>query len=120
MTATIAKLVESELATISDPDVVEVIRRFLVTPYPVERDWDYGQPGEKYICWTVLEHRPSNTVIAYSKKKGFGPTAPWGIVFLSGEYMSIGMDSEWFAKLEDAVRGSCAWDLPNPPDYEVR
>jgi len=117
MTA-IAKLLDEELATISDADLVAAIRRLLVRPYSVEREWDYGQPGEKYICWTVLEHPPSNTGIAYCAM-GFGPACPWGLVWLSGERMNIGMDSGWFATLEDAMRESCAWDLPNPPGYEV-
>ncbi len=116
--SSIAKLVDEELATISDTDLVAAIRQLLVTPYPVERDWDYGQPGEKYICWTVLEHLPSNTAVAHCAN-GFGPTFPWGLVWLSGEHMNIGMDSGWFATLEDAMRESCAWDLANPPGYEV-
>jgi hypothetical protein len=114
----IEKLVDEELAMISDADLVAAIRRLLVAPYPVERDWDYGRPGEKYTCWTVLEHPVSNTGIAYCEI-GFGPTYPWGLVWLSGEHMNIGMDSGWFAKLEGAMRESCAWDLSNPPGYEV-
>ena len=89
-----------------------------MTPYPVERDWDYGNSGERFVCWTVLEHPDSNTGIAYCAQ-GFGPKHPWGLVFLSGPYMSIGMDSGWYASLEDAMRESMAWDRPNPPGYEV-
>jgi hypothetical protein len=33
--------------------------------------------------------------------------------------MNMGMDSAWFASLEDAVRESQAWDGENPADYEV-
>jgi len=118
MNVPIASLVERELTRIADPILLAAIRRLLVTPYPVERDWDYGSPGQKYTCWTVLEHRASNTGIAYCES-GFGPSAPWGLVFLSGEVMSMGMDSAWFASLEDAMRESQAWGQPKPPGYEV-
>jgi hypothetical protein len=118
MNTPITNLVEKELARIADPVLLAAIRSLLVPPYAVERDWDYGWPGQKHTCWTVLEHRPSNTGIAYCEA-GFGPSSPWGLVFLSGDVMSIGMDSAWFASLEDAMRESPAWDQDNPPGYEV-
>lgn len=60
------------------------------------RAWDYGDPGQEFSCWIVLEHSASNTCIAYSEF-GFGPSFPWGLLFLSGkEHMSMGMDSGWF------------------------
>jgi hypothetical protein len=34
--------------------------------------------------------------------------------------MSIGVDSQWYISLEEAMRGSMAWDGPNPEDYEVQ
>jgi hypothetical protein len=114
----VAELVGRELGAISDPEVRDVIHLRRVEPYPVERDWDYGAPGERYLCWTVLEHRSSNTGVAYCDA-GFGPAHPWGLVFLSGPHTNIGMDSGWFATLEGAVRESMAWDGPNPPGYEV-
>ena len=77
--------------------------------------WD---PRADYVCWTILEHRPSGTGVAY-REEGFGPEFPWGLVFLSGPHMNMGMDSAWFASLEDAVRESRAWDGENPADYEV-
>jgi hypothetical protein len=115
----IASLVEKELARIADPVLVTAIQSLLVTPYPVERDWDYGLPGQSYKCWTVLEHRASDTGIAYCES-GFGPSYPWGVVGLSGKYMSMGPDSGWYATLEDAMRESRAWNQPNPPGYEVQ
>lgn len=87
-------------------------------PYTVERGWDYGKISERFICWTVLEHPPSNTAIAYCEQ-GFGPSNPWGLVFLTGEQMGIGMDSGWFSTLESAMRDSMAWDGVNPENYEV-
>ncbi len=115
---TLNRLLDRELASVRDPAMLELIRTLRVEPYVVERDWDYGDPGKQYPCWTVFEHRPSNTGVAYCEQ-GFGPAYPWGLVFLSGSYMNIGMDSGWFATLEDAVRGSMAWEGDNPPGYEV-
>jgi hypothetical protein len=114
----IASIVQKELARIADPILLAAIRSLLVNPYPVERDWNYGSPGQKYTCWTVLEHRVSNTGIAYCES-GFGPSSPWGLVCLSGEFMSIGMDSAWYTSLEDAMRESRAWDQPIPPGSKV-
>lgn len=88
------------------------------SPLAVERDWDYGRDDERFTCWTVLEHSPSNTGIAYCQQ-GFGPSCPWGLVSLSGQHMGIGMDCGWFSTLESAMRGSMAWDGPNPENYEV-
>jgi len=107
--ARIRQLVESELSRLRDPNVLSYIRELLVDPYPVERAWDYGSPNQTYLCWTVLEHRKSNTGIAYCGH-GFGPENPWGLVFLSGLQMGIGMDSAWFPRLEVALKESMAWD----------
>jgi hypothetical protein len=115
----VTDLVERKLQDIRDPAVLALIQQLRVQPYPVERQWDYGVPGERHVCWTVLEHKPSNTGVAYCDA-GFGPAHPWGLVFLSGPHMNICMDSGWFARLEDAVRESMAWEGPNPPGYEVR
>ena len=114
----ISVLVHEELDRITDSTLLKRIRKLLVSPYPVERDWHYGKIGERFTCWTVLEHPPSNTGIAYCQH-GFGPSEPWGLVFLSGEQMGIGMDSEWFSTLESAMRESMAWDGANPENYEV-
>ena len=102
-------LVRAELTKISDQEVLEALTPLLVLPYRVDRKWDYGPDGQTHPCWTVLEHRESNTGIAYCEN-GFGPKVPWGLVFLSGDYMSIGMDCNWFPSLEDAFRDSMAWD----------
>jgi hypothetical protein len=80
--------------------------------------WDHGEPGDTYSCWSVLEHHASNTAIAYCEQ-GFGPTYPWGLLFIR-DHLSMGMDSQWFTSLEDAVRESMAWDGVNPPGYEVK
>jgi hypothetical protein len=111
-------IVGKELACMSDSALLSRIQEWLVKPYAVERDWDYGRDGERFTCWTVLEHPLTNTAIAYCQQ-GFGPTYPWGLVCLSGEHMGIGTDSAWFSTLEAAMRGSMAWDGLNPENYEV-
>jgi hypothetical protein len=90
-------MVADELAILTDERVVAHIQAFLVEPTVTIRDWDYGQEGERYPCWTVLRHLPSNTAIAYCEN-GFGPRSPWGLVWLEGDQrlMSIGPDSAWF------------------------
>jgi hypothetical protein len=99
----IAALTRLQLTEITNPDLVHRIHELQVSPYVVQRDWDYGKPGEAFDCWIVLEHWPSNTGIAYCEK-GFGPAYPWGLVFLTGEHMSIGMDSAWHSSLAWAMR----------------
>lgn len=94
----ISKLVRDELARVVDERLVQRISELLVEPYCVDRVWDYGAVGVAYPCWTVLEHVQSNTGIAYCTE-GFGPAYPWGLVYLTGPTMSIGMDSGWFVSL---------------------
>jgi len=118
-TEEISRLVESEIERIDDKELVSGIRPLLVPPYPVERHWDYGTRDQRFTCWTVLEHKASNSGIAYCLQ-GFGPSYPWGLVFLSGPHMNMGMDSSWFASLDDAMRESMAWEKPNPPGYETQ
>ena len=77
----ISERVERELLGISDSKLVKRIRELLVDPYPVMRAWHYGSPGEQYTVWTVLEHRSSNSGIAFCSQ-GFGPSNPWGLVSL--------------------------------------
>jgi len=115
----VSSLVTAELARTTDVVLLNRIRELLVSSYPVEREWDYGRAGEHYACWTVLEHPRSKTGIAYCPV-GFGPSDPWGLVHLSGDYMSIGMDCAWFPTLESAMMDSMAWDGPNPENYEER
>jgi len=76
------------------------------------RAWDYGEPDEVYPCWLLLAEKSSNTGIAYCEF-GFGPTRPWGLLFLEGKYMSMGMDSGWFDRFLDAYFESMsATNLP--------
>jgi hypothetical protein len=111
-------LVDREMLRIGDEKLTKRIRQLLVTPYPVVREWDYNPPDSRFTCWTVLEHTPSNTAVAYCAE-GFGPSCPWGVVAFSGPVMNIGMDDHWFTTLEAAVRVSVARDLPSPAGYEL-
>lgn len=100
-------LVEAELASLRDDRVVTLIRQLLVTPTAILRGWDYGSPGQAYPCWAVLDHPGSNTGIVYCEF-GFGPRMPWGLVFLRGAHLSIGMDSGWFGTFLEAFFESAA------------
>lgn len=107
----VSALVEVQLARVSDPQAVALIRRLLVTPRCEQRPWDYGAPGDEYPCWIVLEHAPSGTGVAYCEQ-GFGPSFPWGLLWISDEHLSMGMDCGWHDSLDGAVRESFAWPEP--------
>ncbi len=111
--AILKRLIAGELERVADERVQAHVRSLFVEPAPILRGWDYGEPGEQYACWGVLNHGRSNTGIAYCEQ-GFGPERPWGLVWLSGaDRMSIGMDSGWYGMFMDAYFESCAaTDLP--------
>ena len=107
-------MVDSELAQLSDRRVVVYIQALIDEPTVTMRYWDYGGEDERYPCWTVLRHPPSNTGIACCEY-GFGPSSPWGLVFLEGDERrpSIGMDSSWFTTfLQAFFESQAAIDLP--------
>jgi hypothetical protein len=97
----LTELIEGELSVLKDPRVINHIRGLLVPPEPQMRAWDYGNPGDAYPCWLVLADTSSNAGIAYCEY-GFGPSTPWGLVSVQGQYMSMGMDSGWFKYFLDA------------------
>ena len=109
----IRSLIETELSALHDARIVSHIQTLLVEPTVILRDWDYGNRGQTYPCWAVLDHISSNSGIAYCEF-GFGPQNPWGLVSLPGaSHMSIGMDSGWFDSFLDAYFDSFAsTDLP--------
>jgi hypothetical protein len=106
----VSVLVEAELARVTSPQAASLIRGLLVPPRCEHRAWDYGEPGTEYPCWIVAEHPASNTAFAYCEQ-GFGPNSPWGLLWISGEHLSIGMDCSWYESLEEIVRESRAWIL---------
>ena len=97
----IQSLVEIELASLHDDAVGSRIRGLLVEPQIKLLGWDYGEPGQTYPCWSVLDHEKANVGIVYSEF-GFGPRRPWGLVWLSGAHTGMGMDSGWFDTFMDA------------------
>ncbi len=115
----IEEKVHAELSQIVDADLLAAMQPLLVVPRCELRGWDYGALGQEFPCWIILDHPPTNTCIAYCQH-GFGPLSPWGLLFIAGQYLSMGMDSGWYSRLEDAFRESMAWDGDNPPGYEVQ
>jgi hypothetical protein len=100
-----------EMALLSDVRVIAHIRSLLVAPVCLLRAWDYGTTDQSFPCWSVLELESSNTGIAYCEN-GYGPAQPWGLVALTGQHMSMGVDSAWFPRFLDAYFDSAAADLP--------
>ena len=107
----IQKLIERELLAVSDTRIRDHVKKLLIEPKAVVRDWDYGSDGEAYTCWTVLEEENSNVAVAYCQE-GFGPTFPWGLVAVKGRMMSIGMDCAWFETFLQAYFESAASSIP--------
>lgn len=106
----IRDLVDVELRRVRDGARREALAACIVKPESHVRTWAYG-PGE-YECWTVASGR--GTVLVYSQ----APFADrWGA--LAEASTDLGMDSDWFATLDDAfIRG--IWTGARPPGYEVR
>lgn len=115
--AAVEQAVAAQMARIKQDDLVRVICEFQVSPRLEMRAWDYGNLEQQYPCWIVLEHPPSDTVVCHCVH-GFGPEMPWGLLMRSPE-ASMGMDCQWFATLECAVRESCMWTGENPEGYEI-
>jgi hypothetical protein len=105
----ISKIVETELTKLSSPEIADAIRPLLVPPKHHLRLFEYSPTHERFECWTILEHPPSDTGIAFSNF-GFGPKLPWGLIGLSPGHDHYGMDSGWFTSLEDAFCDTWASD----------
>jgi hypothetical protein len=73
-------------------------------------DWDYGEVGQQYFCWIVLEEALGEYGIAYCNE-GFGPKNPWGLVSLE-ENSSMGMDSQWYPTFIQAYIERTAAEIP--------
>jgi hypothetical protein len=116
--ASVGSIVEVEIAKITQPELASRVRELLAPIRCEYREWDYGKPDEKHPCWIFAEHPESNTAFAFTEH-GFGPSDPWGLLRISGEDLSMGMDSGWFHSLEDQFRASRAWNGSNPPKYSV-
>ena len=101
-------LLNKELEAIQDPSLVEQMKALLIMPNHMDREWDYGEEHRTHPCWTVMAHPMTNSGIAYSAE-GFGPTHPWGLVFLSGDMMGMGLKAAWFETFEIAFKESMAY-----------
>jgi hypothetical protein len=93
----ITELIERELSTLSDDRVIAHVRGMLIQPYSILRTWDYGEKGQQYHCWMVLEDNETAAEIAYCEF-GFGPKCPWGLVSSADapDHQHMGMDSGWY------------------------
>ncbi len=113
------QLINIELETVSDARIVKFIREGLIEPTEVMRNWDYGDLGQQYPCWTVYEHLPTNSGIAYCDN-GFGPKNPWGLVSPIEDNPSIGIDAGWYPNFLAAFfEGFAVTTLPIWRVYET-
>ena len=111
----IRSLVAEQLAMVSDAGRREALRALLLAePRREEREWDYGDPGERFQYWVVAEAPERGIILVYCKQ-GFGPEFPWGFLFtdaagqLEAEELTLGMDAQWNWYLEEAFVRSGLW-----------
>lgn len=107
----ITQLVQKQLAQITDIKDSTLVESLLIPPRCEQRPWDQRHSSERYPCWIVAEHRPSEAAFAYCED-GLRPHAPWGLLWISGDYTTMSLHSQWFPSLEEAVRESFAWPEP--------
>lgn len=96
----VTRLVERELAAFVHQESRSKLDRGRVEPYCEMRHWDYGSHEIEYPCWVVFESS-RDVGIAYCES-GFGPKAPWGLLWLKGP-RNMGQDCGWFPSLEEAL-----------------
>ena len=90
------------MAAFVESSAAPKLNRGLVEPYCQHRPWDYGDPGDTLPCWIFYEDPARDLAVAYCDS-GFGPRTPWGLLWLKRGPSNMGMDSSWFARLEDLV-----------------
>lgn len=106
--------VNSELALITDQEILSSIKPLLVTPSKHSRILADPPAQHQYSCWTVVQDSASDTAIVYLEAPLI-PGACWALVSLSGRF--LGDDSGWYRTLQDAFADSWAaaslpvWDL---------
>ncbi len=101
--ATIQQLVDTQLASITEPGRRDALSALLVVPECQSRSWDYGAEDERYSCWLVARISEFEIGIVYCER-GFGPGNPWGIVSLRDDAM--GPDGAWHESLDQAFRNT--------------
>ncbi|HKF58700.1 MAG TPA: hypothetical protein VKJ45_24885 [Blastocatellia bacterium] len=62
----IVSLVEEQIDSITNAEMQEQLRRYLVKPTLHFRDWEYSQTPTKFPCWTVAILIPGSLAIVYS------------------------------------------------------
>jgi len=107
--------VAEQLATVGHPGRLAALRSLLLAePRREERDWDYGDEGERYPYWVVAEGPDRRIMLVYCEE-GFGPQFPWGVLFndpsgqAASEDLTLGMDAQWNWYLEEAFVRSGLW-----------
>lgn len=104
-------MVRKQIASIADPARREALVARLVPPTFHSRTWSYG-PGH-FQCWVVARDSTRGIVLVHATGAF---SDPWGC--LDAHSDDLGMDSDWFASLDDAFIQS-TWDGPLPPGYVV-
>lgn len=109
--AEIEQLIAAEVARVEDPVRRAALRKILVQPSSHERLSQHLDGV--FTCWVVARDLVGRYVLVFC----IGPFAdPWG--FLDPASADLGLDSQWFTKLDDAFIAAI-WDGPLPPNYEV-
>jgi len=98
-------LVARQAAVVADATRREALRGILLpVPRREERDWEYGEAGERFPYWVVAESPARGIILVYCEQ-GFGPESPWGFLFVDAPTeaeRTLGMDSQWHRNLEGA------------------
>ena len=113
--ADLAALIRYEMRASHDTRVVAHVTALMVAPpRPLVLAWPYGEVGVVFDGFLVLDHSRSGTGIAYCLH-GFGPAAPWGLIFTNRESPpSTGTSDGWYPRFLDAYFESKA-----PADLDI-
>ncbi len=113
--ADLAALIRYEMRALHDTRVVAHVTALMVAPpRPLVLAWPYGEVGVVFDGFLVLDHSRSGTGIAYCLH-GFGPAAPWGLIFTNRESPpSTGTSDGWYPRFLDAYFESKA-----PADLDI-
>lgn len=102
---------EAEVSLVQDRRVVDHIRSLLLPePRPSKLAWAYGEPQQTFDGWIFLQECGVPAGIAYCED-GFGPKAPWGLVYTNEDVPDMGMDSGWYRAFMEAYFESAASEL---------
>lgn len=101
--ARLQRLLENEMAVIDNSDLQARVKALLIEPVFMRCAWDYGAPDETYPCWKVVGEPAVDTVGIIYCEQGFGPTCPWGLIWMNEAVPSMGKDSGWFRSFREAA-----------------